>query len=136
MESGGLDKIINSLDNISPDLNDDILEDDAPIADHMQSRRELSQKLETDPEYREQYIQQQKVKQQQGLQELIARLNSGKYPSPEPENSKDSQSEESPELSEQLPEPDGTVDAPEHRNSGKQGVYIHKVENVVIHINL
>jgi hypothetical protein len=136
------DNILNSLDNASlpdGDLSEVLPQTDevnhSRIMDRMQSRRELSEKLENDEKYREEYIAQAKVKQQKALAELVERLNSGNY---SPADSEPKNSEEPDDLNTLSPEESSEplpLAEPESSN-GKHGVYIHNVKKIVINIKL
>jgi hypothetical protein len=103
------------------------------VSNHREDRRALCQKLESDPEFRQQYIQEVAEKQKTKTQELldkIKRMEEGKEPISYPLEEDDGPSP--------LPDDDDNDDSPilprpSHRPSSNQ-VYIHKVKKLVINL--
>jgi hypothetical protein len=92
------------------------------IAELKVNRRKFSEKLESDPEFRQQYINQENLKRQKELDKIISKLQN---PCADDEREADSDDE----YSESLPASDISD------TSQKSGVYIQNVDKIVINIH-
>jgi len=99
---------------------------DAGLEDHRLNRKALCEKLEKDPEFRQKYIEQQKLRAE------IAKMQAWR------EHRKQEQEQEQAQEQEPLI-PAGVPDSeplPDPEPTGKTGVYIANVQKLVINITL
>jgi hypothetical protein len=118
------DKIAQELREKYKNLGKDTDMED--ITKRKESRRELSERLEKDPEFRQEYIDEQKDKRREESQKIIDRLrNKNSYTTSE--YSDDDIPDDIYTATEPLPDEPGIT---------KNGVYINRVDKLVIKITL
>jgi len=105
------------------------------IAERKISRRQLSERLESDPQFREKYISEEKEKRIKESQDIIRRLKERNYRSSSPSgDDKVSRDEDSLFIDDVYTATEPLPDEPS--NGTKNGVYIKRVDKLVIKISL